>query len=109
MFVFAAQAGLDLEVAAADRVQVHLFVGLFHLDALQVGQGGALGFLQVVQQHAGRADGQRHVVDAETNEIPGAELFAQHLAALPRLEFPRRALTDPVAVRERQACAFFHQ
>ncbi len=30
-----------------------------------MGQGGTLGFLQVVQQHSGRGDGYRRIFDAK--------------------------------------------
>ncbi|MNM60416.1 hypothetical protein D3C81_716950 [compost metagenome] len=58
-------------------------------QAAQVGQGGALGFLGVGQQAAGRADGQGQLVATEAFEVLGRELLAQALACRVAIEIPR--------------------
>ena len=82
-------------LTAADRIQVQEFLFLFQADASQMGQGGSLGFLQVVQQHAGGSDSGRHLFDAKASQIRGFKLLTKQLLGLVLIEFPRRARARP--------------
>ena len=83
--------------------------GLLQLDAAQVGQGGALGFLDVIQQHAGRGNGQGQIIDTESLQVAGPELLAKHFARLYGIEFPGRALAQAILPGDGQGKPIFDQ
>ncbi|MNF11452.1 hypothetical protein D3C80_2126730 [compost metagenome] len=61
------------------------------LEAAQMGQGGALGFLGIAEQAAGGTDGQGQFFAAEALEVLGGELLAQTLVRRIPFEIPWRA------------------
>ncbi|MNJ29443.1 hypothetical protein D3C77_240100 [compost metagenome] len=73
------------------------------LEAAQVRQGSALGFLGVAQQATGSADGQGQLLAAKAFEVLGCELLAEALACRVAVEVPRRTAAGATALLGRQA------
>ncbi len=73
----AAEGRDQLQVAPRGGVQDHRVVAALGAQAAQVGQGGALGVLDVLQQTARGTDGEAQVRATEAAQIAGAELIAQ--------------------------------
>ena len=72
--------------------QVDQFAGAQHGQALDVGQGAALGVLQIGQQRAAGGLGQGQVLGVEPLQAGHAQLFAQAALAQRGVELPGWAL-----------------
>ena len=77
------------------------FICLFQLDATQVGQGGALGLLNVIEQHAGGGRRRVQAFQSKTGQVGSFKLFAQQGSALLVIKFPGWALPGALRVDER--------
>ena len=65
---------VDFQIAAAGRVNNDGVVGLFHLQRADMRQAVALSILGVMQQRAGRADGDGHLLATKTAQVAGFQL-----------------------------------
>ena len=86
----AGQALGQLQVAAGGGVQDHCRLPVLRGQAAQVGEGGALGVADILEQAAGRPHCQAQGRTAEAAEVAGAELFAQGPLPTVRVEVPGR-------------------
>ncbi len=99
--VLALRVLVDLEVAPGGRVHRHTVADGFQRQACEVGQGGALGVLQVLQQRACGPDRGAQRGYAEAHEVAGTEERAQCALAAVGIEVPRRATAQAWLVVER--------
>ena len=64
------QIGVNFQIAAAGGVQDDRFLPAFTGQLANVGQGGTLGFLGILQQAAGGTDGEGQLLTAESRSGP---------------------------------------
>jgi len=69
-------------------------VRVLHLDGAQMGQGGALCFLCVLEQCSGGGDGSRFILNAETCQVTGAKLFGQQVVGSLAVKMPGGAFSQ---------------
>ncbi len=77
MFVAAGQASLELKILAGRRIHQQRVRVLFGVYRFDVGQGGTLCILYVVQQTAGGLNGVGQLRAPESRQIPGIKLRTQ--------------------------------
>ena len=87
--VVAVERDGDLQVAARRRVERHEGAPGLDGQRAHVRQRRLLRRARVVQQRAGRADGERNVVGAEPREVQRAELAGHRLLRGLAVELPR--------------------
>ena len=90
MLVAAAQAVLQFQITAAGGIEDHAVLVALDPQPGQVGQGAALGVLDVLQQTAGGGDRDRLVGATETVQVAHPELGAQGAHGAVAVEMPRR-------------------
>ena len=84
-------AGVDLEVAPGDGVDLQRGLARFDAQRAEVGQRRALRVAYELQQRARRADGERQLGGAVAREVERAELRGQQPRRSLGLEVPGRA------------------
>ena len=97
IFIATGQILGQLQIAAGGGIHDDGVIGLLEAHAANVGQGGALGVLDVLHQATGGAQGCLALVDAKAHQILGAELLAQELAGGAQLKLPLGAATQATA------------
>ena len=89
--MFTADAVFEFQIAAAGSIENDAFVAEFHRAAVDVGQGGTLGFLHVIEQCARSGNREWQRIAAETVEIVYPELTQQQAFGSVEVKVPLRA------------------
>ena len=81
---------VDFQIPAAGRVDDDGVVGLFHLQRANMRQAVALCVLGVMQQRAGRADGDGHLLATKTAQVAGFQLGGEQAQSGIAFKMPGR-------------------
>jgi hypothetical protein len=95
--VAAHQAQFQFQVTPRGGIQYECVIAPLHHETREVGQGGALGLLHVLQQRAGGGDRRIQAFRAETRQIPGMELGGEQARGGGHIEMPGRTGAAAVA------------
>ena len=78
ILVAAHEIGVNFQIATAGRVEDDCFIAPFTGQLANMGQGGTLGFLGILQQAACGTDGEIEFLAAETRQVPHLKLMGNN-------------------------------
>ena len=101
IFPTAAKVGIKLQIAARGGIYHDCSISTQGGQAVDMGQGRALGFLHISQQAAGCADGGWQVFAIKAVQVASPELACQAGASSRQVELPQGAApyTDTISQR----------
>ena len=102
VFHTAGQILCQLQIPAGGGIQHYHLLGLLQTNGADMGQGGALGVLDVLHQATGGTQGGGGRLDAKADQIAGAELLTEQMMGGGKLELPLGAAAQPLARAEQR-------